>query len=172
MLRGMPAAVIAEDLSIEYETFGVRLGVLTALGISRAHVVGSSMGGMIAQTIAIEHPERVLTLTSMMSTTGEPEYGQSAPEAMTALLTPPPADREGYIEAIETSVIWRSNRHPEMVAARVIAAESYDRCYYPEGVNRQLAAMIASGPRAEGLRRLDVPTLVIHGLNATLIAER
>jgi pimeloyl-ACP methyl ester carboxylesterase len=107
MLRGMPAAVIAEDLSIEYETFGVRLGVLTALGISRAHVVGSSMGGMIAQTIAIEHPERVLTLTSMMSTTGEPEYGQSAPEAMTALLTPPPADREGYIEAIETSVIWR-----------------------------------------------------------------
>jgi pimeloyl-ACP methyl ester carboxylesterase len=171
MLRRMPAAVIAEDLSIEYETFGVRLGVLTALGISRAHVVGSSMGGMIAQTIAIEHPERVLTLTSMMSTTGEPEYGQSAPEAMTALLTPPPADREGYIEAIETSVIWRSNRHPEMVAARMIAAESYDRCYYPEGVNRQLAAMIASGPRAEGLRRLDVPTLVIHGLNATLIAE-
>jgi pimeloyl-ACP methyl ester carboxylesterase len=146
------------------------LGVLTALGISRAHVVGSSMGGMIAQTIAIEHPEQVLTLTSMMSTTGEPEYGQSAPEATTALLTPAPADREGYIEAIESSAIWRSNRYPEMGAARRIAAESYDRCYYPEGVNRQLAAMIASGSRAEGLRRLGVPTVVIHGLDDTLIA--
>jgi pimeloyl-ACP methyl ester carboxylesterase len=144
--------------------------VLTAPGISRAHVVGWSMGGMIAQTIAIKHPERVLTLTSMMSSSGEPEYGQSAPEAMTALLTPAPADREGYIEAIEGSVIWRSNRYPEVAAARMIAAESYDRCYYPEGVNRQLAAMIASGPRAEGLRRLDVPTLVIHGLDDTLIA--
>ncbi len=146
------------------------LGVLTALGISRAHVVGSSMGGMIAQTIAIEHPERVLTLTSMMSTTGEPEYGQSAPEAMTALLTPAPGDRAGYVDAVENSVIWRSRRYPEMAAARQVAAESYDRCYYPEGVNRHLAAMVASGPRAEGLRRLEVPTLVIHGLDDTLIA--
>lgn len=146
------------------------VGVLTALGIPCAHIVGSSMGGMIAQTIAIEHPERVLTLTSMMSTTGEPEYGQSTPEAMAALLTPAPADRAGYIEASQSSAIWRSSRYPEMTAACQIAAESYDRCYYPVGANRQLAAMIASGPRAEALGRLDIPTLVIHGLDDTLIA--
>ena len=74
----------------------------TALGIERAHVVGASMGGMIAQTMAIEHPERVLTLTSMMSTTGEPEYGESSPEAMQALLTPPPSEREPLHRLVRT----------------------------------------------------------------------
>jgi pimeloyl-ACP methyl ester carboxylesterase len=146
------------------------LALLTALGIERAHVVGSSMGGMIAQTMAIEHPERLLTLTSMMSTTGEPEFGQSTPEATQALLTPAPADRAGYIDAAESSLIWRSRKYPDLAGARELAAQSYDRCYYPEGVSRQLAAMIASGSRAEGLRHLQVPTLVIHGLDDTLIA--
>jgi len=144
--------------------------LLTALGVERAHLVGSSMGGMIAQTMAIEEPARVLSLTSMMSTTGEPEYGRSTPEASTALLTPAPADREGYIDAAERSVIWRSKRYPELARARELAAQSYDRCHQPEGVARQLAAMLASGPRADGLRRLRVPTLVIHGLDDTLIA--
>jgi len=125
---------------------------------------------MIAQTMAIEHPERVLTLTSMMSTTGEPEFGQSTREATRALLTPAPADREGYIDAAaEHSLIWRSKRYPDVPGARRLAAESYDRCYYPEGANRQLGAIIASGPRAEGLRGLRIPTLVIHGLDDTLI---
>lgn len=82
---------------------------------------------------------------------------------MAALLTPAPADRGGYIVATQSSVIWRSKRYPEMTVARHIAAESYDRCYYPEGVDRQLGAMIASGPRGEALGRLDIPTLVIHG---------
>jgi pimeloyl-ACP methyl ester carboxylesterase len=146
------------------------LSVLTALGIERSHVVGSSMGGIIAQTMAIEHPERVLTLTSMMSTSGEPGYGESTPEATAALLTPAPSDRDGYIDAIRSSRIWRSRRYPEMVAARRVAAESYDRCYYPSGVSRHLAAMIAGGSRADALRRLAVPTLVIHGLDDTLVA--
>ncbi|MHB8242175.1 MAG: alpha/beta fold hydrolase [Solirubrobacteraceae bacterium] len=146
------------------------LALLSELGIERAHVVGSSMGGMIAQTMAIEHPERLLTLTSMMSTTGEPEFGQSSPQAREALLTPAPADRAGYIDAAENSRIWRSKRYPDLAGARELAGESHDRCYCPAGATRQLAAMIASGSRAEGLRHLRIPTLVIHGLDDTLIA--
>ncbi|HTE58806.1 MAG TPA: alpha/beta hydrolase [Solirubrobacteraceae bacterium] len=146
------------------------LALLSALGIERAHVVGASMGGMIAQNMAIEHPERVLTLTSMMSTTGEPEFGRSTPEAMEALLAPAPAGREAYIEAAEKLLIWRSRRYPDLAGARALAAESYDRCYYPEGAARQMAAMIVAGSRADGLRSLRVPTLVIHGLDDTLVA--
>lgn len=144
--------------------------LLDALGIERAHVVGASLGGMIAQTMAIEHPERLLTLTSVMSSTGEPDYGQSAPEALEALLTPDPDDREGYIASAASWLIWHSRRYPELDETREIAAESYDRGLYPAGSNRQLAAMVASGPRAAGLARLDTPTLVIHGLDDTLIA--
>jgi pimeloyl-ACP methyl ester carboxylesterase len=146
------------------------LALLSALDIDRAHVLGSSMGGMIAQTMAIEHPERLLTLTSMMSTTGEPECGQSTPEAARALLTPAPADRAGYVDAAERWMIWRSKKYPDLAGARALAGETYDRCYHPEGVTRQLAAMIASGSRAEQLRRVHIPTLVIHGLDDTLIA--
>jgi pimeloyl-ACP methyl ester carboxylesterase len=146
------------------------LALLSALDIDRAHVLGSSMGGMIAQTMAIEHPERLLTLTSMMSTTGEPEFGQSTPEATQALLTPAPADRAGYVDAAERSMIWRSKKYPDLAGAHTLAGETYDRCYCPKGVTRQLAAMIASGSRAEQLRRLQIPTLVIHGLDDTLIA--
>ena len=144
--------------------------LLSALGIQRAHVLGASMGGMIAQTMAIEHPERLLTLTSMMSTTGEPEFGRSTPEARQALLTPAPPDRAGYVKAAESSLIWRSKKYPDLDGVRELAGESYDRSYDPDGVKRQLAAMIASGSRAEELRRLQVPTLVIHGLDDTLIA--
>ncbi|HEY4809662.1 MAG TPA: alpha/beta hydrolase, partial [Solirubrobacteraceae bacterium] len=145
-------------------------GLLTALGIEQAHVVGVSMGGMIAQTMAIEHRERLLTLTSVMSTTGESQFGRSTPEAQQALLTPPPSDRAGYVEAAKRTLIWRSKKYPELEEARQLAGESYDRCYCPEGASRQLAAMIASGSRAEGLGQLEVPTLVVHGLDDTLIA--
>jgi pimeloyl-ACP methyl ester carboxylesterase len=145
-------------------------GLLTALGIERAHVLGASMGGMIAQTMAIEQPERVLTLTSMMSTTGEPEVGQSTPEALAALLAPAPADREGYIASADGWLLWHSQRYPERAETRAIAAESYDRGQCPQGTTRQLAAMLASGPRITALAQLRVPTLVIHGLDDTLIA--
>src|SRR5579863_1095610 len=143
--------------------------LLSALGIERAHIVGASMGGMIAQTMAIEQPQRVLTLTSMMSTTGEPEFGQSTPEALEALLAPPAADRQAYIASAETWLLWHSLRYPELEQTRAIAAESFDRCHYPQGTGRQLAAVLASGPRAEGLANLGTPTLVIHGLDDTLI---
>jgi pimeloyl-ACP methyl ester carboxylesterase len=146
------------------------LGLLTALGIDRAHVVGASMGGMIAQTMAIEHPERLLTLTSMMSTTGEPEYGQSTPAALEVITAPAPNDREGYVESSESWLLWHSKRYPERELTRRLAADDFDRAHYPEGTSRQLAAMLASGSRADGLRSLQVPTLVIHGLDDTLIA--
>ena len=144
--------------------------LLSALGIERAHIVGASMGGMIAQTMAIEHPERVLTLTSMMSTTGEPDVGQSTPEALEALLAPAATSRESYIDSAATWMLWHSRRYPELEETRAIAAESYDRGHYPQGTLRQLAAMLASGPRVGGLKQLSVPTLVIHGSDDTLIA--
>jgi pimeloyl-ACP methyl ester carboxylesterase len=152
------------------EMAGDGLALLDGLGIEQAHVLGASMGGMIAQTMAIRHPEQLLTLISMMSTTGEPEYGQSTPEAMRALLAPSPSERGAYIDASERALIWRSRRWPDVAGVRAIAALSYDRCYYPEGSSRQFAAIVASGPRADGLRALRVPTLVIHGLDDTLIA--
>ncbi|MFB6819933.1 alpha/beta fold hydrolase [Streptomyces sp. NPDC056347] len=146
------------------------LALLTALGIERAHVVGTSMGGMLAQLMAIGRPERVWTLTSMMSTTGEPEYGRSSPEAQAALLTPKPADREGYIAAAERDLLWSSRRYGDPALLRELAARSYDRAYHPAGMARQLAAMTLSGPRTEGLRGLEVPTLVIHGLDDVLVS--
>jgi pimeloyl-ACP methyl ester carboxylesterase len=145
------------------------LGLLTALGIDRAHVVGASMGGMIAQTMAIEHPERLLSLTSLMSTTGEPEYGQSTPAALEVITTPAPTSRDAYIESSEGWLLWHSKRYPERELTRQLAADDFDRGHYPEGSSRQLAAMLASGSRADGLRALQVPTLVIHGLDDTLI---
>ncbi|QKZ23999.1 alpha/beta fold hydrolase [Streptomyces chartreusis] len=145
------------------------LGLLTALGVERAHVVGASMGGMIAQTMAIAHPERVLTLTSMMSSTGESEYGQPSPEAQAVLFGPKPADREGCVAAAENELVWASKRYGDAAVLRELAATSYDRAYYPAGIGRQLGAMILSGSRADALRELRVPTLVIHGLDDTLI---
>lgn len=145
------------------------LGLLTALGVERAHVVGASMGGMIAQTMAISSPERVLTLTSMMSSTGESEYGRPSPEAQAVLFGPKPADREGYVAAAERELVWASKRYGDPAVLRELAAASYDRAYYPAGIGRQLGAMILSGSRADALRELRVPTLVIHGLDDTLI---
>jgi pimeloyl-ACP methyl ester carboxylesterase len=145
------------------------VALLQGLGVDRAHVVGSSMGGMIGQRMAIDFPDWVVSLTSMMSSTGEPEYGQSTPEAQQVLFSPRPADRDGYIAAAERELVWASRRYGDPAALRALAAASYDRSYYPAGVPRQLAAMILDGSRADALRTLEVPTLVIHGQDDTLI---
>src|SRR5689334_5035658 len=145
------------------------VAVLDELGIDAAHVVGSSMGGMIDQTMAIEFPDRVLSLTSMMSSTGEPEYGQSTPEAQQVLFASRPSDRDGYVAAADHELVWASRRYGDATRLRALAAASYDRSFYPAGVPRQLAAMILDGSRDEALRSLNVPTLVIHGLDDTLI---
>jgi pimeloyl-ACP methyl ester carboxylesterase len=145
------------------------MGLLTVLGLEKAHIVGSSMGGMIAQAMAIRHPTRVLTLTSMMSSTGEPAYGQATPAAQQALFAPRPSDRAGYIAAADRELTWSSRRYANAGAIRELAARSYDRAYYPPGAGRQLGAMILAGSRADALKTLDVPALVIHGLDDTLI---
>jgi pimeloyl-ACP methyl ester carboxylesterase len=145
------------------------VGLLDALDIDAAHVVGASMGGMIAQTLAIEHPERVRSLTSVMSSTGDPRTGKPEPEALEVLLTVPPTEREAYIAASERVAVWASKRYVDLERIRRRAAESFDRSFYPAGSPRQLAAIYASGDRTAALNWLDVPTLVIHGRDDTLI---
>ena len=143
--------------------------VLDHLGIERAHIVGASMGGMIVQTMAIEHPARVLSLTSIMSMTGELGFGESTPEAQLALLSPAPLDREGNIERAESWRAWTSKRYSNIDDMKRRAAEGFDRSFYPEGSQRQLAAIVASGSRKDALEQLSVPTLVVHGLDDNLI---
>lgn len=145
------------------------IGLLDHLKIDRAHVLGASMGGMIAQVLTIEYPQRVRTLTSVMSMSGEPEYGQSAPEAMGALLSIPPTDREGYIAHSPIYQVFHSMKYRSDENSKRAAARDYDRGYYPEGAPRQLAAIYASGRRTEQLRAVKTPTLVVHGKDDTLI---
>ncbi|MBX3024384.1 alpha/beta hydrolase [bacterium] len=146
-------------------------GLLAALAIDSAHVVGASMGGMIAQTLALDAPARVRSLTSIMSSTGNPDLPQPRPDAMAVLLTPPPADREGAIaRGVEVFRTIGSPGFPfDEPEIRRLAALSYDRGFNPVGTARQLVAILASGSRVERLRELRRPTLVIHGTDDPLV---
>lgn len=146
------------------------IAVLDALGIDRAHVLGVSMGGMIAQTMTIEHPDRVLSLVSIMSRTGEPGYGDPTPEAAQVIMSPPATNREQAVAGADRTAVWRSNRWPELERERDLIGRAWDRDHTPGNQTRQFGAMMASGSRDAGLRHLDVPTLVIHGLDDQLIA--
>ena len=140
------------------------LAVLDDLGVGRAHVMGLSMGGMIVQTLAIEHPERLLSMTSVMSTTGDPDVGNPTPEAMAALTAPPPADRDGYIAAHVARIgVYGTPGSYEPGYLEKVAGESYDRCFHPQGTGRQMLAIVAGGSRTAALRAVTVPTLVMHG---------
>ena len=141
------------------------IGLLDALDIESAHVVGASMGGAIAQTLAIEHPQRLRTMTTIMSTSGAPGLPPPKPEALQLLLTPTPTEQTAYYQRyVQTWKVLRGPGFP-LDEARDLerAAQTYTRGLNPAGVARQLAAILASGSRGEALRAVRVPTLVIHG---------
>ena len=145
------------------------VGLLTALGIDRAHVVGVSMGGYIAQAVAARHPERVRTLTSIMSSTGNREVGQPTPEMTESLFTAPPTEREAAIQSTVdyARLAWADYFDEER--ARTTAARNLDRVVYPEGTGRQLAAILATGDRTGEVKTITAPTLVIHGEKDPLV---
>jgi pimeloyl-ACP methyl ester carboxylesterase len=146
------------------------IAVLDAVGVDAVHVAGVSLGGMIAQTLAIEHPERVRSLTSIMSTTGDPDVGQPDPEALPFVLHRPDGTRDGAIEhVVEMFRFIGGGVHFDEDRVRDAATRAYDRCYHPKGIGLQIVAYIASGSRTEALRALEVPTLVIHGDKDRLI---
>jgi pimeloyl-ACP methyl ester carboxylesterase len=149
-------------------------GLLDQLGIERAHVTGVSMGGMIAQTMAITRPERVLSLGSMLSTTGDRRVGTPKLRVWSVLIRRAPDDRDAYIDYfVRVFRMIGSPRYPvDEARMRERAAETYDRCHHPAGTARQLAAIFASGSRTSALRQLDVPTVVVHGKNDRLVPFR
>ena len=159
------AAYLLSDMA------GDAAGLLDALGIESAHVVGVSMGGMITQSLAIGHPARVRTMISIMSTTGDRSVGQPSEEAIGALLVPPPVDRDAAIDmSVKTWQVIGSPGFPfHEDRIRAGAAAAYDRAVHPAGVARQLVAILSSPDRTPALRDLDVPTLVVHGESDALV---
>jgi pimeloyl-ACP methyl ester carboxylesterase len=151
------------------------VGLMDALGIEAAHLAGMSMGGMIAQTIAFANPERVLSLTSIMSSSGRPGLPGPRDDVLLHVLKPPPRRREAAIEyMIETDRLIAADGLPgalpvEPERIRDHAVRCFDRGWYPAGSARQLAAILASGSRVESLGRVRTPTLVIHGTHDPLV---
>lgn len=146
-------------------------GLLDALGLADAHVAGASMGGMIAQTLAIRHPKRLRSMTSIMSTTGDRTLPPSKPSVIGVLTTPQPTERAAHIDhAVET---WRAIGSPgfpfDEAFIRARAERLYDRAFFPEGIARQLVAILASGSRRAQLASVQAPTLVIHGIDDPLV---
>jgi pimeloyl-ACP methyl ester carboxylesterase len=153
------------------------IAVLDAAGAAKAHVAGVSMGGMIAQTVAIEHPARVLSITSIMSATGAPGTMDSTPEAAAVLNVPPPdpkADFEAFVaQGIKNARTIGSPAYPwdeAFIRERVIA--EYRRAFNPAGVGRQMAAIRADGDRTARLSTLSVPAVVLHGADDPLLLAK
>ena len=175
---GLPdlAAAIAGSGSPPYAVADMALdlvGLLDALEIERAHVMGISMGGMIVQHLAASHADRLLSMTSVMSSSGAPGLPSGTPEAMTALMSQPddPTSRESVIDnSVATQKVIGSPGYSTPDAElREMFGRAYDRCYHPAGVARQLAAVMADTQRFERLSEIRVASLVIHGEDDPLI---
>ncbi|TAN28906.1 MAG: alpha/beta hydrolase, partial [Actinomycetota bacterium] len=146
------------------------VGLMDFLDIETAHLVGISMGGMIAQQAVIDHPGRFLSLCSMISTTGARDVGQPSPELVAAIMRPMGIGREANIAAsLEISRAISSVRYFDEAKELDLIVRSYDRSYCPDGVLRQLMAILISPDRTESLRKIGIPTLVIHGLADKLV---
>lgn len=147
--------------------------VLDAVGKKAAHIVGVSMGGMIAQVFACLYPERTLSLTSIMSSTGNPELPRATPEAMARLNTPAPdpsKDLDAFLDSsVEGAKVMASKYPPDAEQVRAQALSDFKRCYYPVGFQRQYAGILASPDRRPKLRTITAPTVVIHGEDDPLV---
>jgi pimeloyl-ACP methyl ester carboxylesterase len=163
-LAGQPVAADSVPYTLA-DMAADAVGLLDALDIRLAHIVGASMGGAIGQEIAMRHGERVRTLVSIMSTSGEPGLPPPTADAMAILMTPTPTDRAGYVERfMRVMKVLRAGDHPDEEALDAQRAErAFERGVNPAGYARQLAGIIASGGRRERLRALRTPTLVVHG---------
>ncbi|WP_033262117.1 alpha/beta fold hydrolase [Amycolatopsis vancoresmycina] len=163
------AALAAGDLSSAPYTLSDMaadaVGLFDALGIGRAHVVGASMGGMIVQQLAIDHPDRLRSVTSIMSTTGDPAVGQAEPWALALLTRPPASTREQALaDSVEGYRKLGSPGYPDDEAFLLAKAQlHYDRARHPVGTLRHAAAVVASGDRTSRLRDVRLPALVVHG---------
>jgi pimeloyl-ACP methyl ester carboxylesterase len=160
-LAGQPAQAAYTLSDMARDT----VGLLDALSIDTAHVVGASMGGAIAQTMAIEQPQRLRSLCSIMATSGDPSLPPPTPEALQLLMTPTPTDEAGYSRRyLQIMRVLRGPGFPlDEARDAERAAQNFARGVYPPGVARQLVAILASGSRKAALARVRVPTLVIHG---------
>jgi len=140
------------------------VGILDTLNIDKAHICGASMGGMIAQILAYRHPSRVQSLAVIMSTTGNPELPPSKPEILMQFFAPVPSEREAYIDEMvkRDSLIYGNFTYNEN-QGRDYRTKEYDRCYYPDGIARQLAAMAVPGNIKPKISAIRAPTIVIHG---------
>jgi len=169
-MAGLPftAPYLLEDMADD------AFGLLDHLEIERAHVMGVSMGGMIGQTMAVRRPERLMSLTSIMATTGDRRTGMPKLRVWSVLMRRAPSTREAYIEYFVRvfRMIGSPAFPPDEERVRELAGASFDRCHHPAGTARQLGAIMASGSRTAGLRRLTMPALVIHGTDDPLVPFR
>jgi len=173
VMATLRALASGEDVEVPYTLSDMAAdaaGLLEVLGMSPAHVVGASMGGMIVQTMAIEQPQAVRSVVSIMSTTGDRDVGQPTPEATKLLFGAPPRTLDEALErARQSEATWGSPAHRDPEAAVERARREWERARNAAGVGRQLVAVNASGSRTEALRGVTVPFTVIHGDADTLV---
>ncbi len=174
VLKALEASLNGEKIQAPYTLDDMAddaVGLLDALNIEKAHICGASMGAMIAQTVAIRHPSRVLSLIPIFGSTGNPELPKPKPEVIKALLTPLPSGREANIEQrLKNIRMFAGPGFPfdeEWTRSKVAA--SYDRAFYPQGVARQYVGILAHGNRKPALASVTAPTLVIHGADDPLV---